>query len=75
MELLQRHHWDPLPHPPYSPVLSPPDFELFQILKEPLRGKRFPDIIELTDAGNERMQAIKMKHLCTGINKLPDRWR
>ena len=75
MDILQRYHWEPLPHPPYSPDLSPPDFDLFPILKESLRGKRFPDIIELTHAVKERIQEINKNHLCTGINKLPDRWR
>ncbi|KAG8330454.1 hypothetical protein J6590_063704 [Homalodisca vitripennis] len=30
-----------LPHPPYSPDLSPSDFHLFGLLKEALRGNAF----------------------------------
>ena len=33
-------------HPPYSPDLSPPDFDLFPKLKKTLRGKRFATIEE-----------------------------
>ena len=27
--LIASYHWDVLPHPPYSPDMSPPDFDLF----------------------------------------------
>ena len=39
-ELLESYHWKVLDHPPYSPDLSPPDFDLFPKLKEPLQGIR-----------------------------------
>ena len=40
-ELLAGYGWEVLDHPPpYSPDLSPPDFDLFPKLKEPLRGVR-----------------------------------
>jgi len=32
-ELLDRYSWEVLPHPPYSPDMSPPDFDLFPKLK------------------------------------------
>ena len=38
-----------LPHPPYSPDLSPSDFYLFPLLKEHLRGRQYAsdnDIIQ-----------------------------
>ena len=39
------HHvdwgWEVLDHPPYSPDISPCDFHLFPLMKEPLRGIRF----------------------------------
>ena len=40
-ELLESYQWEVLDHPPYSPNLSPPDFDLFPKLKEPLRGIRY----------------------------------
>ena len=30
--------WEVLPQPPYSPDMSPLDFDLFPKLKEPMRG-------------------------------------
>ena len=38
---LRDHGWEVLIHAPYSPVLSPADFDLFLKLKEPMRGWRF----------------------------------
>jgi histone-lysine N-methyltransferase SETMAR len=38
---LQRWGWEILQHPPYSPDLSPCDFDLIPKVKKPLRGKRF----------------------------------
>ena len=32
-ELLDGYSWEVLPHPPYSPGMSPPDFDLFPKLK------------------------------------------
>ena len=35
---LRNYGWEVLPHAPYSPDMSPPDFNLFPKLKEPIRG-------------------------------------
>ncbi|GFX62446.1 uncharacterized protein TNCV_412881 [Trichonephila clavipes] len=39
--VLQQNNVEILPHPPYSPDLTPCDFWLFPQLKKPLRDKRF----------------------------------
>jgi hypothetical protein len=41
-DLLSKYEWELLPHAPYSPDMSPLDFDLFPKLKEPMRGHRFP---------------------------------
>ena len=41
--------WEVLPHAPYSPDTSPPDFDLFPKLKEPMRG-RFSSLEEFSVA-------------------------
>jgi len=38
---LLQHGWDVLPHPPYSPDLTPSDFHLFRSLQNSLNGKTF----------------------------------
>jgi len=40
-KFLEKYGWQVLPHPPYSPHMSPPDFDLFPKLKKPLHGNRF----------------------------------
>ena len=71
---LAAYDWEILPHPPYSPDLSPPDFDLFPVLKETLRGKRYADLDELAVAVTARIRQIEEQGLCRGIEKLPQRW-
>jgi len=47
-EILEKYGWQVLPHPPYSPDMSPPDFDLFSKLKKPLHGKCFRSIEEVS---------------------------
>ena len=54
-ELLESYQWEVLDHPPYSPDLSPPDFDLFPKLKEPSRGIRYKSLDELECAVNREV--------------------
>lgn len=73
-ELLEGYGWEVLDHPPYSPDLSPPDFDLFPKLKEPLRGIRFDSLDELECAVNREVRRMNSSCLATGIQVLPRRW-
>ena len=73
-ELLEGYGWEVLDHPPYSPDLSPPDFDLFPKLKEPLRGVRYDSLDELECAVNAEVRRINFSCLATGIEALPSRW-
>jgi len=48
LELLDRYSWEVLPHPPYSPDMGPPDFDLFPKLKINMLGVRFSTLEELS---------------------------
>jgi len=48
-EILEKYGWKVLPHPPYSPDMSPPAFDLFPKMKKPLRGKRFRSTEEVSN--------------------------
>ena len=50
MDLLRRWQWQILEHPPYSPDMSPCDYDLFAKVKEPLRGTRYNTRDELIRA-------------------------
>jgi histone-lysine N-methyltransferase SETMAR len=73
-EILEKCGWQVLPHPPYSPGMSPPDFDLFPKLKKPLRGKRFRGIEEVSNEVTRVIRRINNKGVLTGIQDFPKRW-
>jgi hypothetical protein len=44
--VLQELKCEAIDHPPYSPDLASPDFNLFGPFKEALKGLRFPDDVK-----------------------------
>lgn len=72
--VIDRYNWEILPHPPYSPDLSPCDYDLFPKLKMPLRGIRYEDLDELKVAVSTELHRITVGCLATGITDLPNRW-
>ena len=73
-EILEKYGWQVLPHPPYSPDMSPPDFDLFPKLKKPLRGKLFRSIGEVSNEVTRVIRRINNEGVMTGIQDLPKRW-
>jgi histone-lysine N-methyltransferase SETMAR len=73
-DVLEQYGWEVLPHPAYSPDMSPPDYDLFMVLKNPLRGVRFKDLEELSAAVTQEIKRINKEHLATGIRDLVHRW-
>jgi histone-lysine N-methyltransferase SETMAR len=49
-DLPGKYEWEVLSHAPYSPDMSPPDFDLFHKLKGPMRGHRFPSLEDVSAA-------------------------
>jgi histone-lysine N-methyltransferase SETMAR len=70
-EILEKYGWQVSPHPPYSPDMSPTDFDLFPKLKKPLCGKRFRSIQEVV---TRVIRRINNEGVLTGIQDLPKRW-
>jgi len=58
-DLLSKYEWEVLPHAPYSPDTSPPDFDLFPKLKEPMRGHRFSSLEEVSAAVTRAIRGLK----------------
>jgi histone-lysine N-methyltransferase SETMAR len=73
-EILEKYGWQVLPHPPYSPDMSPPDFDLFPKLKKTLLGKRFRSIEEVSNGVTRVIRRINNESVLTGIQDLPKRW-
>jgi transposase len=73
-EILEKYGWKVLPHLPYGPDMSPPDFDLFPELKKPIRGKRFRSIEEVSNEVTRVTRRINNEGVLTGIQDLPKRW-
>jgi transposase len=71
-EILEKCGWQVLPHPLYSPDMSPPDFDLFPKLKKPLREKRFRSIKEVSNEGTRVIRRINDEGVLTGIQDYPN---
>lgn len=74
-ELLENYGWEVLPHPAYSPDLSPCDFDLFPKLKNQLRGRRYYCLDELFSIVVRVLQHLCDSGAADGIRKLPERWQ
>ena len=73
-ELLDGYSWEALPHPPYSPDMSPPYFDLFPKLKINMRGARFSMLKDLSASVTRRVRQLNCSRDVTGIMDLPKRW-
>jgi histone-lysine N-methyltransferase SETMAR len=69
-ELLDGYSWEVLTHPPYSPDMSPPDFNLFPKLKIDMRGV----LEDLSASVTRRVRQLNCSRDLTGIMDLPKRW-
>ena len=63
-----------LAHASYSPDTSPPDFNLFPKLNEPVRRRSFSSLEELSTDGTRAILNINKSGVLDGIIMLPKRW-
>jgi len=73
-DLLSKYEWKVVPHAPYSPDMSPPDFDLFPKLKEPMHGHRFSSLEEVSAAVTRAIQGLNKSGTLNGIENFPKRW-
>ena len=73
-DLLSKYEWEVLPHAPYSPDMSPPEFDLFPKLKEPMCGHRFSSLEEISAAVTRAIRGLNKSGSLNGIENLPKRW-
>lgn len=66
--------YEVLPHPPYSPDLSPTDYHLFRNLDNFLRGKIFANDDEIKSAFSDFVSLQSSEFFKSGIKKLVSRW-
>ncbi|XP_074181294.1 histone-lysine N-methyltransferase SETMAR isoform X4 [Rhinolophus sinicus] len=75
LQKLNELGYEVLPHPPYSPDLSPTDYHFFKHLDNFLEGKRFHNQQDAQNAFQEFVESRSMEFYATGINKLISRWQ
>ena len=63
-----------LPHPPYSPDLTPSDYYLFPNLNRWLCGRRFESNEEVEWGTEGHFKDFDKSYYFEGIEKLKDRW-
>ena len=73
-DVFEQYHWEVLEHQPYLQDLSPPDYDLFPKLKEPLQGMGCDDLNELYVALNWVVRDINKGSLATGVWDMSQRW-
>ncbi|KAJ4441771.1 hypothetical protein ANN_11629 [Periplaneta americana] len=74
-DLLRRWQWEILEHPPYSPDMSPCDYDLFTKVKELLRGIRYNTRDELIRAIGRSIRNINKDGRADGVRRLPNIWQ
>lgn len=67
--------YESLPHPPYSPDLSPTDYHLFFHLNVFVRGKIFGEQKDAENAFRAFVVSKEPLFYSNGINKLVSRWQ
>jgi len=71
---MEKYVWQVLPHPLYSPDISPPAVDVFPKLKKPLHEKRFRSNEEVSNEVTRVIRRIYNEGVLTGIQDLPKRW-
>lgn len=71
---LEELGWSVLPHPPYSPDLSPSDYYLFRHMSFFLRGKQYKDEDHINLDINNFFSSHSPQFYSDGIFQLPQRW-
>jgi hypothetical protein len=54
--------------------MSLPGFDLFNKLKEPMRGHRFPSLEEVSAAVTRAIRGLNESDTLNGMANLPERW-
>jgi hypothetical protein len=71
---IQELHWEILPHPPYSPELSPSDYNVFRSLSNNMRGVSVNNDAELQNWLDDFFTAKPGDFFKRGMEHPPERW-
>jgi len=71
---LAKHQTSIVPHPPYSPDLTPADFLLFPKPKTTLKGSHFQTIEEIQENAIRELRTIAESAFQEGFQQWKKRW-
>lgn len=74
-ETLTTLRWEVLPHPAYSPDLSPTNYHLNRSIENALKGKQFHSIEEVRNWVDEFLASKDQQFYSDGIHQLPQKWQ
>jgi len=74
-EKLEELGWDVIPHPPYSPDISPSDYHIFRSMAHFLKGKIFKDGKQIDEGMKEFFDSKNVDFYRDGIEQLVPRWK
>jgi [histone H3]-lysine36 N-dimethyltransferase SETMAR len=66
---------EPLPHPPYSPDLSPSDYHLFRSMEHSLKEKKIKSVDEVKKHLEKFFNEKPKEFFKRGMEQLPIRWQ
>lgn len=72
---LQEIKFETIPHPAYSPDLSPTDYHFFKHLDHYLKQKKFSDQLDIENAIQQFIDSRTPDFFKSGIEKLISRWK
>ena len=75
LQRLNKLGYETLPHPPYSPDLSPTNYHFFKHLDNFLREKWFKNLSNIKNTFNDFIATRTQDFYVTGINTLVLRWQ
>lgn len=73
-QAIEKWRWEIIPHPPYSPDLSPCDFHLFAPLKRALKGRYFVSDTEISEVVKLWLRTQPRELFKQGIFRLVGQW-
>ena len=71
---LSEFNWKILPHPPYSPDITPSDYHLFKALQHFLISKKFENIDILKNSLKNYLKKKQENFYRDEIMALPEKW-
>lgn len=74
IDYMERHGWEILDHPAYSPDMNPLDFEVNHKIKVALKGVWFTSSAMMVSGYDKRIQELNDAHSFHGIYNLPNVW-